>query len=379
MAGIPPVERGKMEHIESRRITTEMVIPEQEYLFRLHDKPCFPLGELVGVTGKQKSGKTFFSSILITIAMRGRLMGMRRIRDTIPRVMWIDTEQSRQSTQKILKNRVMRMILCDNHTINDIERHIDVFNLRADNWDERLALVETAVRRHCPELVIFDGIRDCINDINDQVLSENIISRLTQLASGMQFQNGQPMPVSIWPPCCIVCVLHENKSPDDNTLRGAIGTELGNKAFEVYEVTKDMNTQIFKAQQRETREYTITEPLEFVVNDHGLPQLLNESDIQEPILPEVTPTEFTVLCNIFRSIIPEGGEVRANTMRSMMDDMFGFKSNRRRDEYIEQAVALKIISRRQASPRAVFYRIGSEMPPFTPPDPPSAREEEIPF
>ena len=384
MAGVSPIERERMEHIEKRRITADMVIPEQEYLFHLHDKPCFPLGELVGVTGKAKSGKTFFSSILITLAMRGRLMGMSRIRDTIPRVMWIDTEQSRQSTQRILRYRIMRLI---EHTAPrddtaEIESHIDVFNLRADNWNERLALVETAVRRHRPELVIFDGIRDCTNDINDQVLSENIISRLTQLASGTQLQDGEAVPYTQWPPCCIVCVLHENKAADDNTLRGALGTELGNKAFEVYEVTKDMKTLVFKAQQRETREYTIQEPLEFVVDDHGFPQLINPQGIEaeeEKPLPEIEPSEHTILCNIFRSIIPDGGEVRANVMRSMMDELYGFKSNRRREELIETAIERKLIAKRQQHGKLVFYRLGPNMPPPTLPSAPQMKEGELPF
>ena len=30
-----------------------------EFLFRLFGKPCFPRGELVAITGKAKSGKTF--------------------------------------------------------------------------------------------------------------------------------------------------------------------------------------------------------------------------------------------------------------------------------------------------------------------------------
>ena len=35
--------------------------------------------------------------------------------------------------------------------------------------------------------------------------------------------------------CCIVCVLHQNKSEQDRNMRGSIGTELTNKAFEVFQ------------------------------------------------------------------------------------------------------------------------------------------------
>ena len=69
---MPPQEREKrkrelnlLETLERLRITTETQLPPQQFLFRMLDKPCFPRGELVTVTGKAKSGKTFFLSLLM--------------------------------------------------------------------------------------------------------------------------------------------------------------------------------------------------------------------------------------------------------------------------------------------------------------------------
>ena len=63
-----------------------------------------------------------------------------------------------------------------------------------------------------------DGIRDLVNDINDGVLAQEVMEELLHLATERN--------------CCIVCVLHQNKGSEDHNLRGWIGTELMNKAFE---------------------------------------------------------------------------------------------------------------------------------------------------
>ena len=51
--------------LEGLRITCDKVLPPIDFLFRIWDKPCFPRGELVAVTGKAKSGKTLFNSMLM--------------------------------------------------------------------------------------------------------------------------------------------------------------------------------------------------------------------------------------------------------------------------------------------------------------------------
>ena len=54
----------KLQRLEQRRITPNSLIPKRKFLFEMFDKPCFARGELVGITGRAKSGKTFFTSIL---------------------------------------------------------------------------------------------------------------------------------------------------------------------------------------------------------------------------------------------------------------------------------------------------------------------------
>ena len=106
--------------LETMRITPEKQLKPMDFLFRLFGKPCFPRGELVAITGKAKSGKTFVTSMLMSNSLspdpsRGGegsdyRLALRRGREEALRVLWYDTEQSDESTQDILKNRIIPMI-----------------------------------------------------------------------------------------------------------------------------------------------------------------------------------------------------------------------------------------------------------------------------
>ncbi|MBQ4388192.1 MAG: AAA family ATPase, partial [Prevotella sp.] len=180
----------KMLMLEKLRITPEKELPPMDFLFRLFGKPCFPRRELVAITGKAKSGKTFVTSMLMACSAVRDVLSLHRERDKPLRVLWYDTEQSDESTQDILKNRVLRMV---NHRPKSGEEaslfgpplappnlggEMDVFNVRAVEWKERRALLTEAVTRYGPDLVIVDGIRDLVNDINDGVLAQEVMEEL---------------------------------------------------------------------------------------------------------------------------------------------------------------------------------------------------------
>ena len=248
----------KMLKLEEMRITPEKQLPKMDFLFRLFGKPCFPRRELVAITGKAKSGKTFVTSMLMACCQAGDVLSFHRETDAPLKLLWYDTEQSDESTQDILKNRILRMTgitttNCTNYT------NVDVFNVRAVAWKERRSLLKEAVSHYDPDLVIVDGIRDLVNDINDGILAQEVLEELMHLATKKN--------------CCIVCVLHQNKGSEDHNLRGWIGTELMNKAFEVYACEKLMPERIFKVEQTLTRKYDIEQTLFFEVDPNGLPRL----------------------------------------------------------------------------------------------------------
>lgn len=264
LAGLSVEEERRIAQLEHHRILPDSELQQVEFLFKMFKKPCFARGELVGVSGKAKSGKTFVCSILMALCFRSQVLSVDRIEPRRLHVLWYDTEQSEESTQDILKNRILPMTgLSESQFPKEL---FDVFNVRGEPYSERLPLLETAVNRYKPDLVILDGIRDLVADINDGVVAQEVLERLMHLASEQR--------------CCIVCVLHQNKSVEDSNLRGWIGTELKNKAFEVYECSKS-SERIFAWAQTDTRKYDIPNKLKFAVNDQGIPYRCTEEQLLE--------------------------------------------------------------------------------------------------
>ena len=279
LAGISPEQEQLLQRLESRRITPDRDLPQLEFLFRMK-KPCFARGELTAVSGKAKSGKTFVCSVLMTLCFQRQVLNLERNEDistvdpssinhqpssiTHLRVLWYDTEQSEESTQDILKNRILPMAGISESEFPADRFHI--FNVRGESFSDRLKMLEVAVPRYKPDLVILDGIRDLVNDINDGVVAQDVVERLMHLASDNR--------------CAIVCVLHQNKSVEDKNLRGWIGTELKNKSFEVYECAKSAE-RIFTWTQIDTRKYDIPDKVQFSVDENGIPYLCTPEQLLE--------------------------------------------------------------------------------------------------
>ena len=102
--------------------------------------------------------------------------------------------------------------------------NLEFLALRKYTPEQRIRIVEQAIY-NTPEigLVIIDGIRDMVYDINSPGESTRIISKLMQWTDDRQIH--------------IHTILHQNKG--DENARGHIGTELNNKAETVLQVEKD--------------------------------------------------------------------------------------------------------------------------------------------
>ena len=297
--------------LEKNRITSTKELPPIEFLFSLFDEPCFPRKELVAFTGRAKSGKTFVMSMLMVLCAVEEVLAFKRhtesgghtdhtdytdkavVQTTPPdgtpprsssarllpkgrknsggerkplRVLWYDTEQSDNSTQDILRNRIIplfhRAAGADKAFPEDM---FDIFNVRNVDRDKREDYLFAAIAYYKPDLVILDGIRDLVGDINDGTVAQELIEKLMKSAQ----QNN----------CCIVCVLHQNKSGDSRDPRGWLGTELLNKAFDVFATEKLMPQRIFKLEQLYTRKYDIEQMLWFEVDDEGLPVVCEEPPV----------------------------------------------------------------------------------------------------
>ena len=354
LAGISCEQEQRLRQLEARRrITPQTQLPPMEFLFRLAGKPCFARGELTGLSGKAKSGKTFVSSILMALCFRSELLSVERIEPKRLHVLWYDTEQSEESTQDILRNRIIPLTgIAEDQFPNDL---MDVFNVRGEAMADRIGILELFVLRYQPDLVVLDGIRDLVADINDGVVAQDTIERLMRLASDNH--------------CAIVCVLHQNKSQEDRNLRGWIGTELKNKAFEVYECAKS-SERIFTWAQTDTRKYDISTPLQFAVNDQGLPYLCTHEELVEAQfrsqqkmaakmqqdgrsnkLPDINPRYahkegrkyvFDVKL-LFADIMTAGQLYQEDTLKTHIYDATQVIKPKLHDEILQKALAEKVI------------------------------------
>ena len=354
--------------LEQLRITPEKQLKPMEFLFRLFGKPCFPRRELVAITGKAKSGKTFVTSMLMACCQVNEVLAFQRMREEPLHVLWYDTEQSDESTQDILKNgmRIPMSYGTDQQPPSqplptqggEIDRPFDVFNVRAVEWKQRRALLLEAIKRCKPDLVIVDGIRDLVNDINDGVLAQEVMEELLHLATQHD--------------CCIVCVLHQNKSGEDHNLRGWIGTELMNKAFEVYSCEKLLPQRIFSLEQTLTRKYDIEQTMYFEVGDDGLPRGASplppslEGDKrggQEP-LPKLNQ-EYIVheedggwqfdVTRLFLDAMRGEEEVGGSELRNRVMQLSGIAFPFKYNQLLTKALELKLIERVEHD-RRTFYR-----------------------
>ena len=264
LAAMTPQKREEAEHraltlekLQKIRIRADMDLPPLEFLFNMLDKPCFPRGEVVTVTGKPKSGKTFFLSLLMTACTADRdVIGIKRATNSPPlKCLWYDTEQCQQSTREIIANRIRPMAAESEGGF--LEEMYDVFNSRSLDFAERMELLENAIEQCHPDLVVIDGICDLIRDINDGTTVKAVVEDLMRTAQAYS--------------CCIVCAIHQNKGAEDRNPRGWIGTELNNKSFEVYACELIKPDIIFSVEQVLSRRYRMNSLFYFVVDDNGMP------------------------------------------------------------------------------------------------------------
>lgn len=382
--------------LKKDRITADKELPPMEFLLKLFDVPCCPRGELVAFTGKAKSGKTFVMSMMMAAASAAEALAFRRTTFEPLQVLWIDTEQSDQSTQDILRNRLIPVVCGgsdhpaltgtppelggDGGGLNertfrppqtppdsggeDIttfpESLYDIFNVRTESWQERMPLLLAAIDMCRPDLVILDGVRDLVDDINNGQLAHDVTERLMRVAQHAR--------------CCIVCVIHQNKAAEDRTLRGSIGTELTNKAFEVYECEKLMPSRTFVLTQKLTRKYDITDSLYFTVDDRGLPHQVGASatgEVKTVVTVEVITRQTGLKAKylivhddgswevnfqqLFRDALAEQGELCGGELRDRVMGLCGMKSSFQYSELLEKAKNSGILSMRTAGKRHYYW------------------------
>ena len=212
------------------------------------------LGNFSASTGKAKSKKTFNVSAIVAASLAGKqvLNYRAHLPEGKQRILYVDTEQSRFHCHNVLA-RILR--LAGLPTTSDSE-NLDFICLREYSPAIRISVIDYALRQKSDYgLVIIDGIRDLMLDINSTGESVEVINKMMEWSSKYDLH--------------IHCVLHLNKG--DNNVRGQIGTEMSNKAETVLVISKNNeNPSVSEVHALHIREKEF-KPFAFTVDENGLP------------------------------------------------------------------------------------------------------------
>lgn len=223
--------------------------------------PFAKRGDLHIVGGKSGHGKTNFMSQLAAALLGGRFGSLTCELEGQPRVLYIDTEQSKDDTIS-LKNRICTLagMPCD---VNS-ERFWMARLRETPKTEDRYKQILQLMWKINPDVVFIDGLLDIVNDYNDQKECADIIRDLMAYSTALN--------MSVW------CVLHEN--PMTDKLVGSLGSIAERKVTDVFIIRKhkaphserrfqNMPSVFFEIKQTKARGKEM-EDWYFVIEDRGV-------------------------------------------------------------------------------------------------------------
>lgn len=226
---------------------------EEPPLITIDGTPVAIPGNHTLIVGKKKSRKTLFIVWLVSMFIKAGS-------DNANGVLFFDTEQGRAHVYKVrLKIYKLTGIW------------IPIFTLRGKSPAERKEFIELTVKhwKHKSKMLVIDGIRDLMSNINDADESTELIVWLEKLTT--DYNVG------------ILEVLHLNKT--DNNARGHIGTELLNKAVCTIEMELDEKNGCTQVKCESSRDRAF-ETFAFTHDADELPSIVGV-----PIKGEIMPQE----------------------------------------------------------------------------------------
>ncbi|WP_373233719.1 AAA family ATPase [Parabacteroides sp. D26] len=233
-------------------------------ILKVHGSVIGTLGNFSASIGKAKSKKTFNVSAIVAAALKnGTVLNYTaELPENKRKILYVDTEQSPYHCMKVAR-RILHMAGLPTDSNHE---NLEFLVLRKYTPEERIAIVQEAIyRTENIGLVIIDGIRDMVYDINSPKESTKVISMLMTWTGERHIH--------------IHTILHQNKG--DENARGHIGTELSNKAETVLQVEKDGNTpDISTVKAAHIRAVNFV-PFAFRINEDALPELLDEYRFKE--------------------------------------------------------------------------------------------------
>ena len=139
-------------------------IPKPEIIFGIADIPMFTKKSLSVLKGQAKAGKTTATAWITANVINQHI-----------NVLWIDTEQG-----LYYASRTQSWIL----RIAGLERseHLNMYDLKIHSPTKRIEIIEELISSDMFDLIIVDGIRDLVFDINSPEEATITVNRLMRWA-----------------------------------------------------------------------------------------------------------------------------------------------------------------------------------------------------
>ena len=215
----------RRQALMAMRMTSATEVAPEEPALTVDEVGLFALGDIHGLKGKQKCGKTTMLKVCLAAWMQGRqfrvVSGLEE-----PRVLYMDTEQ-KASDVKLIVTDVIRMTGLDAAYVDD---HLQVYALRRRDYDLLLDDMRLLISDFHPHVVVIDGIVEFVASFNDESMAKKLIHDLLCISEDQRL--------------AMVCVLHTNKADEDHNMRGHLGTMLAQKAGTVLECKKDKGSNV---------------------------------------------------------------------------------------------------------------------------------------
>ena len=302
--------------------------PEPHFLFDYNGVGFSPIGGIQAISGQKKNGKTFVFAQLMAVVLRTDskriseyLPGLSARQSTIewlghsPVVLYCDTEMEKLNTAKVLR-RVHWLCEWDMKERNErffvmCLREVPKGETQSAN-KERWRLIKNAIDQVSPDIVFIDGLRDLVNNFNDNEESAAIVNEMMSIASKRNI--------------CIWNVLHMNPRPrndDESKMRGHLGRELGNKVSDTFISIKKKDPAgnvTFTVKQQDARGKDV-EDWNFIVTDDagdlGIPRI-----IQPTVLKDASEIITDDVFTLFREMLPKGKSQRWSDIRNKLLEEF---------------------------------------------------------
>lgn len=216
------------------RYNPNEVPPPDEACLVIGGTPIGAQGNISGIQGKSKVGKSAVVAAILGAAQRGNYqtqggdtLCINWQGESTGAIVHLDTEQSRSDWHNSVSRSVTRSGMPE-ATDRLVSLPLIMFAR-----SERLEILKQTLKhekqtRGSIDLVVIDGIADLCNSPNDETESLELISQVMALAQEYHTP--------------IFCILHENPGSETGKTRGHIGSELNRKAFANLRIDKDAET-----------------------------------------------------------------------------------------------------------------------------------------